>query len=349
MAKPIKGRARRQRCPFAGARRRVLPASVVTRSAALVVVTLLAGSCVTVEVQPEPDAVLDPQGGEPASPTADQAESAPSTTIQPDPEPPVTASTAPPTTETSEEPPPATADAVTTTTDPGSSATTGPLPGEPFDFGPAEGADLVVVGVDHDDVLNVRDVPAGEIIATLDLLPSTVGLLDVSDARTGEIVASLYSWEGGIVATGRTRKLPTTIWHEVRVAGMTGWASGAYLAQLGVTDDATAEIIGVLGERPVADTMLDLGLLVAQVLASDEPPSRIVVAVAPNVFEGVADMTVDVVNVGDDSVLGFRLDLFAHPAQDWMQEDPGPYTLRGVERTVLCYSSRGVSAEGLCN
>ena len=97
------------------------------------------------------------------------------------------------------------------------------LPGEPYEFGPAEGASLAVVGVDHDDVLNVRDVPAGEIIATLDLLPPIVGLLDVRDARTGEVIASLYGWEGGIVATGMTRKLPASIWHEVHVAGMTGW------------------------------------------------------------------------------------------------------------------------------
>ena len=32
-----------------------------------------------------------------------------------------------------------------------------------------------------------------------------------------------------------------------------------------------------------------------------------------------------------------------------MSEDPGPFTLRTVERTVLCHSHRGVTADGLCN
>ena len=223
------------------------------------------------------------------------------------------------------------------------------LPGEPYEFGPAGGASLAVVGVDHDDVLNVRDVPAGEIIATLDLLPPIVGVLDVRDARTGEVIASLHGWEGGIVATGMTRKLPASIWHEVHVAGMTGWASGAYLAQVGLTDDVTSQVVAALGEIPVADTMLDLGLMVGQLMASQEPPSRVVVSVAPNVFEALGEMTVDVVNIGDDSVLGFRLDIFAHSAEDWMQGDPGPFTLKSVEQTLMCYSHRGVSEEGLCN
>ena len=100
---------------------------------------------------------------------------------------------------------------------------------------------------------------------------------------------------------------------------------------------------------PVADTMLDLGLMVGQLMASQEPPSRVVVSVAPNVFEALGEMTVDVVNIGDDSVLGFRLDIFAHSAEDWMQGDPGPFTLKSVEQTLMCYSHRGVSKEGLCN
>ena len=95
--------------------------------------------------------------------------------------------------------------------------------------------------------------------------------------------------------------------------------------------------------------MLDLGLMVGQLMASQEPPSRVVVSVAPNVFEALGEMTVDVVNIGDDSVLGFRLDIFAHPAEDWMQDDPGPFTLKSVEQTLMCYSHRGVSEEGLCN
>ena len=243
------------------------------------------------------------------------------------------------TTEAPAEPPP--------TTEP-EAVTTVPLPGEPSDFAPAEGAALAVVGVDYDDVLNVRDVPAGEIIATLGLLNPYVGLLEIREAPSGEILASPDSWEDAIVATGRTRDLPTTTWHELRVAGLTGWSSAAYLAQVGATDDVTAHIVEILGEGLQADTMLDLGFIVAETVASDEPPSRVVVSVEPFVFEAIGEMTIDVLNVGDDSVFGFRLDIFADAGDDWMSENPGPFTLRSVARTVLCYSSRGVTEDGLC-
>ena len=233
------------------------------------------------------------------------------------------------------------------TTDP-AGVTTVPLPGEPSDFGPAEGAALVVVGVDHDDVLNVRDVPAGEIIATLGLLNPYVGLLEVREAPSGEILASPDSWEDAIVATGRTRALPTTTWHELRVAGLTGWSSAAHLAQLGATDDVTAHIIELLGQGLQADAMLDLGFMVAETMASDEPPSRVVVSVAPFVFEAIGEITIDVLNIGDDSVMGFRLGIFADAGEDWMSESPGPFTLRVVSSTVLCYPSRGVTEDGLC-
>ena len=226
--------------------------------------------------------------------------------------------------------------------------TTVPLPGEPSAFGPAEGAALAVVGVDHDDVLNVRDVPAGEIIATLDLLNPYVGLLEVREALSGEILASPDLWADAIVATGRTRALPTTTWHELRVAGLTGWSSAAYLAQLGATDDVTAHIVEILGGRLQADTMLDLGFIVAETVASDEPPSRVVVSVEPFVFEAVGEITIDVLNIGDDSVLGFRLGVFADAGDDWMSDNPGPFTLRSVQSTVLCYTSRGVTEDGLC-
>ena len=144
--------------------------------------------------------------------------------------------------------------------------------------------------------------------------------------------------------------LATTIWHEFRVGDLTGWSSAAYLAQVGTTDDATAEVVEALGELPSADTMLDLGLAVAQTMASEAPPSRVVVSEAPVIFEALAQMTIDVVGISDDSILGYRLTVFAQPAaEDWTQDDPGPFALKSVERTLLCHSHRGVSEEGLCN
>lgn len=223
------------------------------------------------------------------------------------------------------------------------------LPGEPYEFGPDEGMSLAVVGVDHDDVLNVRDVPFGEIIATLGLANPIAFVLEVRAMPSGEPIDWFDSWSGAIVATGRTRTLPTTVWHEVQVAGVTGWASGAYLAPIGLTDDITAHLIDRLGGRPEAATLTELALTVGEAFASSEPPSRVVVTVGPIIFEALGEVTVDVLNLGDDSLLGYRLHVFATPAaEDWMSEDPGPFTLRTVERTILCHSHRGVTTDGLC-
>ena len=225
------------------------------------------------------------------------------------------------------------------------------LPGEPSDLGPSEGAGLAVVGVEYNSTLNVRDIPNGEIIARLDNLMDGARdpVLLVRGPNSDDITARL-DLERGVVATGNTRKLRTTVWHEFRFGDMTGWSSDAFLAQAGATDDATAEVVAKAGELPESDTMLELGLTVARTLASEEPPSRVVVSEAPGLFEGLGQMTVDVVGVGDDSVLGYRLVVFFVPAaEDWTQDDPGPFTLKSVERTVLCHSHRGVSEEGLCN
>ena len=241
-------------------------------------------------------------------------------------------------------------DGATEEPDPGASAESVDLPGTPYEFGPAAGTGLAVVGVSHNGTLNVRDVPNGEVIARLGNVMDGVRdpAVQVRGANSDEIIATLDLTKG-VVATGNTRKLPTTVWYEFQFGDMVGWASSAYLAPLGFTDDATSAIVAILGETPVADTLLELGLRVANVMASDEPPSSIVVSAAPSVFEALGEMTVDVVNIGDDSVLGFRLHIFAQPAEDWTQDDPGPFTLKSVESTLMCHSSRGVSEEGLCN
>ena len=225
-----------------------------------------------------------------------------------------------------------------------------PLPGEPFDLGPSEGAGLAVVGIRSDSGLNVRDVPNGEIIARLDNVMD--GARDpavyVRAPDTDDIITTV-DLLSGVVATGNSRQLPTTIWHEFQVGDLTGWSSAAYLAQAGATDDATAAVVDSLGETPEAATLLALGLAVAQTMASEEPASRVVVSEAPGASGDLAQMTVDVIDLGDDSVLGYRLVVFAVPAEEVeAQDDPGPFTLKSVERTFLCHSHRGVSEEGLC-
>ena len=234
------------------------------------------------------------------------------------------------------------------------SATRESLPGEPYEWGPDEGTSLAVVGVSYEDVLDLRNVPSGAVIATLDASNPYEGLVIVREAPSGDWLMSFDSWTDAIVATGETRRLPDAtwpdiVWNEVRVAGLTGWARAAHLAPIGLTDDLTAHLIDLLGERPEANTLIELALIVGEALASAEPPSRVVVVTRPVVFEALGEVTVDVLNIGDDSLLGFRLHIVAVPeAEDWMSEDPGPFTLRTVGRTIICHSHRGVTADGLC-
>lgn len=204
----------------------------------------------------------------------------------------------------------------TTTTTVGTTTTT--LPGEPFDIGPAEGDVIAVVGVAFDDVLNVRDVPAGSIVARLDPLADDV------------------------VATGRARMLPSTIWWEVNAGSTTGWSSAAFLGWLGDVTDETSAIVALAGEIPTADSMFDLGLFVANLVASVDPASSIVETMEAGGEHDLGEVIIDVIGLGDDSVLGFRLHVFGTPSET---ESGTRFSLKSVEQTLIC--SRGVSG-GLC-
>jgi hypothetical protein len=188
------------------------------------------------------------------------------------------------------------------------------MPGEPFDIYPPEGAVLGVIGVAHDDVLNVRTLPGETAIAT------TLGPLD-----------------DDVVSAGEGRKLPTTIWWKVTVNGETGWVNSSFLAYLGGIDDRTAQVVAALGGYPTAGTMEDLGAEVAQALASDDPASTIVMSVAPTGGD-VPEVTYDVIGLGDDALRGWRLHVFA-------TTEGGSFSLKSVEATALC--GRGLSGE-LC-
>ncbi len=204
----------------------------------------------------------------------------------------------------------------TTTTVPADTTTT--LPGEPIDLFWREGDVLGVVGVAHDDVLNVREGPG----------------------VSYDIVASLDPLADHVVTTGRTRMITQSIWTEVEVGGATGWVNVAYLAYLGDTFDATADTVAMIGETQGAETMVDLGAIVADAHASADPNSEIVVSVAPTVGD-LGEITYDVIGLGDDALFGVRLHVFGAP-------DAGGegFTLESVELTPLC--GRGVSADGLC-
>ncbi|KGM10872.1 SH3 domain-containing protein [Cellulomonas bogoriensis] len=197
------------------------------------------------------------------------------------------------------------------TTDADDAPTT--LPGEVVDTFPHDGTALAVVGVEHDDDLNVRSGPGVE----FDVV-HTAGPLDEE-----------------ITATGTNRSLEDgSLWAEVQVAGTTGWVNTAFLSTLGQTDDVTSQ----LSERPSGGDPVGLGEQVAQLRADGAPSPRVTVADLPDGGD-LGEVVVDLLGLPDDSVEGERLRVF-------LVQDGGTWTVRTVEATYLC--SRGVTDELLC-
>lgn len=190
------------------------------------------------------------------------------------------------------------------------------LPGEPVDYGPRAGQALAVVGVAAGRTLAVQALPGP------------------GQSRS----AALPPLATSVVATGRARLVGSVVWDEVTAQGVRGWAEGSHLAVPAHATDLTAEVVERLGRRPVAETMLDLGTAVARAYVSTEPPSTVVTSVAPTVGD-LGEITMDVVGLGDDSVVALRLHVFGTPGQ-------GSFTLKSVEATSFC--SRGVSPSGRC-
>jgi len=237
----------------------------------------------------------------------------PSTTL-----PTTTAATEPTTTAipTTTVPAPTTTLASSTTTVAEGSTTSGGLPGEAIDFGPATGDTLAVMGVAHDDVLNLRAAPGA----------------------SQAILAGIPPLYSDLTALGETRQLTGSMWIQVEYEGQRGWVNLRFIAYLGDTTDVTADVVSNLGERPVAGTMLELGLIVAETFVSEEPRSDLVVSAAPTVGD-LGEVTYDVVGLGDDAVRGVRLHVFGQPVD-------GGFSLDAVEMTTLC--GRGADSDGFC-
>ncbi len=183
---------------------------------------------------------------------------------------------------------------------------------------PGEGAILGVVGVRHDDMLNIRSGP------------------DV----TFDVIATLEPNQTGIAGTGEGWQLPSgSVWWRIEADGVDGWANQQFLSRLGGADDLTSFVVGELGEIPVAETMLDLGLIVANTFADADSGSHVVVSVAPTVGD-LGEVTYDVTGLGDDSSGGYRLAIFGQPSGSG-----GGFSLMAVKATTMC--QRGVWG-GLC-
>lgn len=207
-----------------------------------------------------------------------------------------------------------TTDASPTTTAPGATTTT--LAGKPIDFGPAAGDVLMVIGVRHDDVLNLRAGP-GANQSIRDEIPPTFD---------------------DLIAKGNTRELPSSFWIQVDYEGTSGWVHMGYVGYEGDTTDDTSWAVEQLGRTPKARSMTALGELVADLYASDDEPESDIVQVTPVTEGDLAEVTYDVIGLADDAVRGFRLHVFA-------EKGSGGFTLKSLEVTTIC--GRGVD-DGAC-
>lgn len=269
------------------------------------------------------DAAGDPAASSEPAPVTTEAP-APSTT-EPSPvttdvpvstvPPPTTSSTTTSSTTTS-----STTTSSTTTSSTSSTTTSSPsstLPGEPSTYGPLAGDALIVAGVAHDDVLNVRSAPG-------------VG---------NTIVATLAPLATGVIATGHNRLLPGgAIWYEVRAGGTTGWAHFNFLWRAAAPRDVTASFIADPADPPRAATLDELGRRVAEQASSDDPEvtSRIVTALAARGEHDRGEVILDVIGFADDSVGGTRLHVVARPT-----DARDGFVLQSVTATDLCLRGAG--------
>lgn len=190
------------------------------------------------------------------------------------------------------------------------------MPGEPFDLAPAPGVTLAVMGVRHDDVLNVRALPG-------------------TDQR---VVDTLAPTADDFTATGRARILTRTIWFEVTTSsGTEGWLNSSYVARLGPVIDITSDVVAEIGEIPTARNMTELGALVADTVVDEDSsePTTVTLTVAESVGD-LGEVTYDVVGLADDALAGLRLHVFGQP-----DDSGGGFSLGSVEATEFCMSVRG--------
>lgn len=248
--------------------------------------------------------------GEPDPTAAPEPEPTEEPTVEPTEEP-----TEEPTAEPTEEPTAEPTEEPTAEPTPGS-----PLPGEPFDlFVPTTTEVVGVIGVAFDDILEVHEAPG----------------------ENSPLTGTLPNLADDVLGTGEGRRLPNSIWWRIVWNDVEGWVGSGFMARLGATVDLTAEVVARNGGViPGAETMLDLGTIVADLVKSDEPGSRVVVSVAPTVGD-LGEITMDVVGLGDDALSGYRLHIFADP-------DPSGegFGLSNVEARLFC--GRAVSEDGLC-
>jgi hypothetical protein len=201
----------------------------------------------------------------------------------------------------------------------------GTLPGDAFDIGPPAESVLDVVGVRYDDVLNLRERPD----------PSSPIVDTAAPASTTP----------KIVSTGEGRLLSRSAWWRVTVGGDEAWANLRFLGMLGATDDAFDELAASIPSTsaPTVEEIIDD---IAETRASGPEPTVELVTPIEGLDATGAQVTIDVLGIGDDAVKGERYLLtfgltFDDP--DATDREVVAYELVGALGTVIC--GRGVTGE----
>lgn len=187
------------------------------------------------------------------------------------------------------------------------------LPGTALDGYPEAGTRLLIVGVNAEEILNLRLGPGIDFDSIARLPP-----------------------DSPLTATGRNRDLGGSagIWFQVRAGEDVGWVISRYVAEPGAIRDVTDRF----DPPPTAETRGDMIDAVVQQWDQTGTATAIVVF-GPIVVDDALQARVDVLAPGDDSVLGARLFLVAD------SDDEG-FTLTRVTATQLC--ARGVAGTGDC-
>jgi hypothetical protein len=176
-----------------------------------------------------------------------------------------------------------------------------------------------VVGVAHDDRLNVRSGPG-------------VG---------APILGAIEPTASQVTAVGDAVVVGMAVWWDVDADGLGGWVNASYLGALGDTDDVASWVSERLGGIPSAPSMDELAAIVASVRSAGSSDVRIVTVAAADDRGDFGEVTIDVFVDGDDAIRGERIVVFGQRIVEG-----GDLSLYAAESTPICW--RGVDPSGLC-
>ena len=152
-------------------------------------------------------------------------------------------------------------------------------PADPW--APPAGADLTVVMVGHDELLNIRESPGTD----------------------SPIVATTL----GVLAGGESRWIDDgSVWWSVQFEGDVGWVDSRFVARVGEYDDVTDEVLARSGGIPEAETGMDLAVRAVAALMGDDPEDVELMSPARSLGSGQRTLTVDMIGFADEMARGFR-------------------------------------------